>query len=105
MNIWEELKKRNISESKIYFEGGEDDGGVDQIEFFYEDGRSELVNHNPDWENPNGAKTLEYELVSAVYNEYTFLGQPMISGVLTYTTETKDKSWDVEEEYEDEDED
>ena len=103
MNIWDELKNRKIAKCKVYFDGGEDDGGVDSIDFIYEDGRVEEVNHNPEWENPKGTKTLEYKLVSAVYENYDFLGQPMINGVLTYTTETKDKSWDVNEEYEDDD--
>ena len=105
MNVWQELRDKNIVEAKVYFDGGNDDGGVNSITYVYKDGKNEEVGHNPGWEDGSENSSLEYNLVKAVYNNYDFLGEPNIDGVLTYDVESGKVDWDVNEEYEDEDED
>lgn len=101
MNIWSEMEEKNIVRAVVYFDGGNDDGGVDSIIYHMRDGSKNEINHDPQWEN-GGSNSLEYNLVKAVYSEYTFLGQPSINGVLTYDLSTKEKHWDVDEEWDEE---
>jgi hypothetical protein len=98
MDIWSELRDSKIKKAEVHFDGGNDDGGVDSIDYVMDDGTEKEINHDPEWED-GGNDTLEYRLVEPVYNRYSFLGMPYISGTLTYNVETEKRSWQVDRDY------
>jgi len=100
MSIFSELKGAKIKKAEVYFDGGNDDGGVDGITYLMEDGTTKEINHDPQWEN-GGDNTLEYRLVEPVYDRYDFLGMPYINGTLTYDVEKEKASWQVDKDYDD----
>lgn len=105
MSVWDDLRNKNIAKAIVDFDGGNDDGGVNSIELIYVDGTKKEIGHDSSWESSNPPNTLEYRLVEAVYKNYDFLGEPSVNGTLTYLVDKKEAVWDVEEEYEDEDDD
>jgi hypothetical protein len=66
--VWEELKKRNVAKAEVSFSGGNDEGGVENIELFDENGKE--------------LGTLDEEFLPQKYNEETQEYEPVgeISG-------------------------
>lgn len=89
MNIFDELSKKNINKAVVYFNGGDDDGGVSGIRYFYEDGSAIDLN---DTDN------LYEKLSEPIYDKYgSFAGEFYVSGDLIYDVKKRKIVWGNED--------
>lgn len=85
MNVFNELKKKNVSKAIVCFDGGNDDGGVSSIKLL--DKENKLIETSID-------EKLEEELGNPIYFRYgSFAGEYYVSGELVYDVEHKEMTW------------
>jgi hypothetical protein len=83
--IFDDLKKKNVAKAIVYFDGGNDDGGVSSIKLL--DKENKLIETSID-------ENLEEELGNPIYFKYgSFAGEFYVSGELVYDVETKEMTW------------
>lgn len=98
--IYRELDKIGVAKAIVCFDGGNDDGGVQSIDYFDATGNKvKEIGFDESWEDHRSSSTLEKELTKPIYDKYhTFCGDFYVSGTLTYDVCERKNFWN--EDYE-----
>lgn len=111
--VWKMLEEKNVAEVQIYFQGGNDEGGCDNILLFDVEGNkiSEMTEWYPaqEWcpetrtwktlEKPTDDQLLSKALCEPVYDKYSsFAGDFYVNGTLHWLVKDRVVKMDGSEE-------
>lgn len=97
-----EISDRGADRAVVSFSGGNDEGDINTMRLYAGDECVADLDWDWVWDIEDDSEPVKDRLVKflhdAVFDRYSFTGEPDIAGTLTISTVDRKKSWHVEEE-------